>query len=127
MSGWVGWIFFAAIVMILVGAFQVIEGLVGIFNSDYYHVLPSGLVVHVSYTVWGWTQLLLGVLTIAAAIGIMKGNTFARILAIVLAGISAITHLAFVEAYPIWSIIVIAIDVLVIFALAVHGRELQTA
>ena len=83
--------------------------------------------MHVSYTVWGWTQLLLGVLTIAVAIGIMKGNTFARILAIVLAGISAITHLAFVEAYPIWSIIVIAIDVLVIFALAVHGRELQTA
>jgi hypothetical protein len=126
-SGWVGWIFFAAIIMILVGAFQVIEGLVGIFNSDSYHVLPSGLVVHLSYTVWGWTQLLLGVLTIAVAIGIMKGNTLARILAIVLAGISAITHLAFVEAYPIWSIIVIAIDVLVIYALAVHGRELQTA
>jgi hypothetical protein len=126
-SGWVGWIFFAAIIMIMVGLFQVIEGLVGIFNSSYYHVLPSGLVVHVDYTTWGWGQLVLGLVSIATAYGIMVGNLAARVIGIVLAVISAVAHLVFIAAHPAWSVIVITVDVLVIYALAVHGRELRRA
>jgi hypothetical protein len=62
---------------------------------------------------------------VAAGAGLLAGNTAARILAVALAGLSAILNLAFIEATPVWSVIVIAIDVLVIYAVTVHGRELR--
>ena len=124
-SAWVGWIFFAAVIMGILGTFQFIEGLVGILNSSYYKIADTGLIVHVGYGTWGWVQLIFGVITFAAAFGVMWGKLAARLLGIVLAGLSAVVHLAFAEAAPVWSVIVITIDVLVIYALAVHGRELS--
>jgi hypothetical protein len=107
--------------------FQVIEGLVAIFDDGFYRVTASGLVVNVDYTVWGWVHLLLGVLIGVSAIGVLTGNVAARAVAVLLAGLSALVSLAFIEAYPIWSVIIITIDVLVIYALTVHGRELRDA
>jgi hypothetical protein len=124
-TGWTGWIAFASVMMILLGTFQAIQGLVAIFDDGYYGVTSSGLVVNVDYTAWGWTHLLLGVLIVLSGIGVMAGNMAARIVGVLLAGLSAIANLLFIEAYPIWSIIVITVDVLVIFALTVHGRELK--
>jgi hypothetical protein len=124
-TAWVGWIFFAALIMIMVGIFQLIEGLVGIFNRGYYQVAETGLVVHVGYGTWGWVQLIVGLVTIAAGFGVMVGNMAARVVGIILAVLSAVVHLAFIGAAPVWSTIVITIDVLVIYALAVHGRELR--
>ena len=124
-SGWVGWIAFAGAMMIMLGTFQAIQGFVAIFDDGFYRVTESGLVVEVDFTVWGWTHLLLGVLIVAAGAGVLVGNLAARIVAVILAGLSALLNLLFIEAYPIWSIIIITIDVLVIFALTVHGRELK--
>lgn len=124
-SGWVGWIFFAGIIMILAGTFQAIAGLVAIFNSAYFLVPSTGLVVSVNYTGWGWVHLIGGLLVVAAGFGVMTGQTWARIVGIILAGISAILNLAFLAAYPVWSVIVITLDVLIIYALSVHGREMQ--
>jgi hypothetical protein len=126
-SGWVGWIAFAATMMILLGTFQAIQGFVAIFDEGFYHVTESGLVVDVDFTAWGWTHLLLGVLIVASGIGVLAGNMAARIAAVILAGLSAIVNLLFIEAYPIWSIIIITVDVLVIYALIVHGRELKSS
>jgi hypothetical protein len=122
-SGWVGWIFFAGIILIMIGSFQAIAGLVALFNDDYYLVGKSGLVVSVDYTAWGWVHLVLGVVAFLTGIGMMIGQAWARVTGIILAVLSAIVNLAFVAAYPVWSVLVIALDVIVIYALAVHGRE----
>jgi hypothetical protein len=124
-TGWVGWIAFACSIMVVLGIFQVIEGFVAIFDDGYYRVAPSGLVVNIDYTAWGWTHLLLGLLIVASGVGLLSGNVAARTVAVVLAGLSAILNLLFMPAHPVWSIIVITLDVLVIYAVTVHGRELS--
>ena len=124
-TGWVGWIAFSASMMMLLGGFQAIQGLVAIFDNGYYAVTEKGLVIDVDFTVWGWVHLLLGVLIAVSGVGILSGNMGARIVGVLFAGLSAILNLLFIEAYPVWSIIVITVDVLVIFALTVHGREMK--
>jgi len=124
-TGWTGWVVFASTMMILVGFFQAIEGIVAIFDDGFYRVTEGGLVVDVDYTVWGWTHLLLGAVLIGAGAGVLVGNIVARGVAVVVAMLSALVNLVFIEAYPIWSILIIAVDVLVIYALIVHGREMK--
>lgn len=124
-TGWVGWLFFAGIMMILDGIVQAIAGLVAIFNADYFLVLSTELVVSVNYTAWGWVHLIAGILIVLAGFGVLTGQTWARIVGVVLAGISAILNIGFLAAYPVWSVIMIALNVLVIYALCVHGREMQ--
>jgi hypothetical protein len=124
-TAWTGWVVFASFMMILLGAFQAIEGLVAIFDDGFYRVTESGLVVNVDYTVWGWTHLLLGALILISGIGVLAGNLAARTVGVILAGLSALVNLVFIEAYPVWSVIIITVDVLVIYALIVHGRELR--
>lgn len=124
-TAWVGWIFFAAVILILVGCFQAISGLAALFEDDVYAVTSNHLVVHMSYTAWGWIHLGLGAAAVLAGYGVLKAQLWARVYAIVLASFSAIANLAFLSAYPIWGTMMIAFDVLVIYALAVHGREMQ--
>ena len=124
-TGWTGWVVFASFMMIMLGSFQAIEGLVAIFKDDFYHVAPSGLVLNVDYSAWGWTHLILGAVIVLAGVGILAGNILARTVGVILAAFSAILNLLFIEAYPIWSVIIITVDVLVIYALTVHGRELR--
>ena len=125
-TGWVGWLIFAAILMILLGAFHAIQGLISLFNSEYYLVGPHGLSVHLDYTTWGWVHLIAGLVVLVAGLGVLAGQTWARIIGILLAVLSALTNFAFIAAYPLWSCILIALDVLIIYALAVHGRELRS-
>jgi hypothetical protein len=126
-TAWAGWLVFAAMMMFLLGSFQVIQGLVAIFDDGFYHTTESGLVIDVDYTAWGWVHLLLGVLIFISGLGVLAGNLAARTVAVGLAGLSALANLLFVEAYPIWSILLITVDVLVIYALTVHGRELGSS
>jgi hypothetical protein len=124
-TAWTGWVVFAAFMMIMVGAFQAIEGLVALFDDGFYRVTDNGLVIHADYTVWGWTHLLLGAVLVIAGVGVFAGNLAARIVGILFAGLSMLVNLAFIEAYPIWAVIIITVDVVVIYALIVHGRELH--
>jgi hypothetical protein len=123
-TAWVGWIVFASMMMILVGSFQAIVGLTALFRDDYYLVTSSGLLVDVDYTAWGWTHLGLGLVALAAGVGLLAGQMWARVVGIAFAMVSAIVNMAFIAAYPLWSIVVITLDVFVIYAIAVHGREL---
>ena len=124
-TGWVGWVAFAGIMLIMLGIFQAIEGFVAIFDDGYYLVRPNGLVVNVDYTEWGWIHLIIGLIAIAVGLGLMAGNMLARIVGVIIAVISATLNLLFIGAYPVWSTIVIAVDVIVIYAIVVHGRELK--
>jgi hypothetical protein len=111
--------------LIMLGIFQAIEGFVAIFDDGYYLVRPNGLVVNVDYTAWGWIHLIIGLIAIAVGLGLMAGNMLARIVGVIIAVISATLNVLFIGAYPVWSTIVIAVDVIVIYAIVVHGRELK--
>jgi hypothetical protein len=124
-TGWTGWVVFASVMMFLLGAFQVIQGLVALFDDGFYLVTRGGLVVDVDYNVWGTVHLILGVLLLLSGGGVLTGNLAARTVGVILAGLSALVNLVFIGAYPIWSIVIITVDVLVIYALTVHGRELH--
>ncbi|HEY1574612.1 MAG TPA: hypothetical protein VGG05_24990 [Pseudonocardiaceae bacterium] len=122
-SAWTGWIAFGGIMLLLMGLFAAIEGIVAIANPTFYAVAPSGLLVTGDLTVWGWVQLGLGVVAFVTGLAVLAGNAVARVVAAIIAGISAIVHLAFIPAYPFWAIIVIALDVIVIYALTAHGDD----
>ena len=122
-TGWIGWVFFASLMMMLVGGFQAINGLVALFKDDFSLVSEKALLVF-NYTTWGWVHLLMGIVIFAAGVALMNGATWARIVGVFLAGLSLFANMAFLAAYPLWSILMIVIDILVIYALTVHGSEL---
>ena len=124
-TAWVGMVIFAGVMLMLVGAWEAMVGLVALFNSTYYHVTPGGMVVSVDYTVWGWVHLVVGGVAVLAGIGVLSGRTWARVVGIIMAALAAIVNVAFIAAYPIGSIVLIAADVLIIYALAAHGREIR--
>ena len=123
-TAWTSVVVFGGIMLVVGGAFHGIMGLVALFNATYYHVTRNGLVVTVDYTWWGWVHLILGAVAVLAGIGVLMGRTWARVLGIVLASLSAIVNVAFIAAFPLWSLTLVALDVLVIYALAAHGKEL---
>ena len=125
MSGWVGWIAFAGVMMLMLGMLHVIEGLIALFREEYYVVGNKGLTVHVDWSTWGWFHLISGILVMLAGIGLFTGQLWARIVAVILAVISAIVSIGFMAAYPFWGTIMVAMAVLVIWALVVHGDELK--
>jgi hypothetical protein len=125
-SGWIGWIAFAGVMMLLMGAFHAIQGLVALFQDTYYLVGSEGLVVSVDYTTWGWVHLILGVVVVLAGIALLAGQMWARVVAVILAFGSALVNIAFLGAYPLWSLAMLAVDVLVIYAVTVHGREAKS-
>jgi hypothetical protein len=126
-TAWTGFVLFGGIMMLMMGSFQAIEGFVALFKEDYFLVTRNGLVVSMDYTAWGWTHLLIGLVAVAAGFGVMVGQMWARVVGIIIAMVSALANIAFVSAYPVWSTIIIATDILVIYALAVHGREVKSA
>jgi hypothetical protein len=124
-SGWaVGFIMFAAIMMIMVGVFQALQGLVAIFENEFYAATRNYL-FKFDATTWGWIHLLIGLLVAFAGWGLLSGRTWARAAAIVLALLSAISNFLFIPYYPFWSLLIIALDVFVIWAIAAHGGDLR--
>jgi hypothetical protein len=123
-TGWVGWIVFAAVIMVMMGVFSIIGGLIAIFD-DSWREGALGQYAEATANTWGWTALILGVLVLFAAFGILKGATWARVVAVILTALQAIAHFGTVRGYPVWSFIVIVLCVFVIYALTVHGGELR--
>ena len=126
-SGWIGWVVFGGVMLIMMGAFQVTMGLVALFNDGFYAVRSDGLVVNVDYNTWGWIHIIIGLVGVLVGVGLMAGNTAARIAGVVIAFLSALANLAFTSAYPVWSVLVIVLDIIVIYAIIVHGRELKSS
>jgi hypothetical protein len=120
----VGFILFAAIMMIMTGFFQLLAGLVAIFENEFY-VATRNYVFELDATTWGWIHLLVGLLVAFAGWSLMSGRTWARAVAITLAVLSAIANFLFIPYYPFWSLLIIALDVFVIWAIVAHGGELR--
>lgn len=124
-TGWVGWAMFACVLMILVGGFNIIYGLVGIFDDQ--RLVPTGrglLVFDISG--WGWILLVTGLIMVFAALAVFNGKLWGRIVGMIMAGLNAWAQLTMLEAQPVWSALIIVVDVLVIYALSVHGREMAS-
>jgi len=123
-TGWVGWIFFAGFMMILTGALKAIWGITALFNSEWLIAGEEGL-LYLDLTTWGWIQLILGLMVLFAGFAVMQGATWARVVGIVLAVSSVLTHMVTIDVHSMWSILIIVMDVLVVYALTVHGDELK--
>ena len=124
-TAWAGWVVFGAAMLIMVGAFQIVEGLVALFDDGFYLVGSNGLVLDVNYNTWGWVHTVIGIIGILAGLGLLAGNMAARVVGVGIAFLSALVNLAFIAAFPVWSAIMITLDVIVIYAIIVHGRELK--
>jgi hypothetical protein len=125
-SGWaVGFVLFAGIMMLMSGIFQAFAGLVALFENEFY-VATRNYLFQFDATTWGWIHLVGGVVVALAGFAVMGGRTWGRVVGITLAVLSAIVNFAFIPYYPFWSLLVIALDVFVIWALAAHGRDVAT-
>jgi hypothetical protein len=116
-----GWGRFAALVVLLSGLFNVLQGIVGIFAPDPYYVVAHGSLFLFDISGWGWWNLIIGILGVITSGGLFAGQMWARVVAVILAILSALGQLFLIPAQPWWSAIVIAMDVLVIYAVTTHG------
>ncbi len=119
-----GWVMFAGIILITVGIFQAFAGLVGILEDEILVLTPDYL-VQLDATTWGWIHMIIGLLVIAAGFGIFSGNVLARTVGVFVALGSMISMFFWLPWYPVWAIVVIALDITIIWALTVHGRVLS--
>lgn len=125
-TGWTGWVAFAGIMMIAGGALGALQGLVAVVNDSWVVWTNTGALA-VDLTQWGWIHLAIGVVVALAGVGVLMGNVAARAVGVAVAGISLIANFLFLPAYPLWAITIMAVDVLVIWALVVHGGEMREA
>ena len=123
-SGWaIGFTMFAAIMLMIIGTFQVIVGLAGIFENEFYVKTPNYF-LELDASAWGWIHLIWGVLVLIGGFGLFAGSLWGRTLGVLGAAGAALANFAFIPLYPVWSIVVIAVSVAVIWALTAHGRDI---
>ena len=120
-----GWLMFAATMLGLVGILSIIDGIVALHRARFY--AAGATYVFSDLRTWGWITLIIGVLAIVAAMGVSTGSQFARWFGIIGGVLVAIEQFAFFQAYPFWSLVIIACSLMVIYALAVYGGRRDTA
>lgn len=113
---------FAAVMMIMAGVLQALQGLVALANSDFY-VVGRKYTYQFDLTSWGWIHLLIGIALVVVGSFLLSARPWARWTGVVLVGLSMIANFAWLPYYPVWGIIVIALDVAVIWALTVDTRD----
>ena len=122
-SGWAyGFAAFAGAIMLLVGIFQGLAGLAAIFEDEFFVVGPN-YVYDVDVTTWGWIHLILGAIIAFAGVSIYTGAVWARSIGVFLAVLSAVANFFFIPYYPIWAVLIIALNIVIIWALVVYGPE----
>jgi hypothetical protein len=117
-----GGIVFAAMLMILAGTMQFLQGLVALVNDDFY-VRGSEYLFRFDLTTWGWIHLVTGLVLAFAGAALLRGAMWARTLAVVIAGLSIFANFLWLPYYPVWSLTVMAFDLFVMWALIAHGRD----
>jgi hypothetical protein len=125
-SGMTGWVIFAGVLMVIGGALWAIQGFIAIFQNDVVIFGEEGA-LFLNVTGWGWVHLILGLLLLLSGILVMRGNLFGRTMAVILASLSIIVNFIWLPVYPVWAIVVIAIDVFILYAVIVYGKEMKSA
>lgn len=122
----VGLTVFASMMMLMVGTFQVFAGMAALITDEFY-VVGEEWVFQFDATTWGWVHLVMGAVVFLAGLALYAGQVWARTVGVILAIVSAAASFAWLPWYPIWAVIIIALNVFVIWALTAHGRDLARA
>jgi hypothetical protein len=120
---WLGWVVFVSIMLFAAGLITVVQGLVALFDEAFYLTSPSGLAVGADYQVWGVALLVVGAALLAGGVGVLTGRGWGRVIGVVAVAINMLVNLAFASAFPHWTVLVVSLDVITIYALVIHGGE----
>jgi hypothetical protein len=126
-TAWVAWVLLGALMLVMLGAVHVGTGLLALIRPE---VLAGGradLLLPVGLTALAWFHMLLGVIAVAAGVGLVGGHAWARIVALLLAGTAALVNFAFIDVYPWWSVTALTMIAVVFYAVAAHGAEVADA
>ncbi|WP_418607510.1 DUF7144 family membrane protein [Georgenia sp. SUBG003] len=126
-SSWaMGLVTFAGVVMLMMGAFHAFVGFIAVIEDEFFVVVP-GYALTIDATTWGWIHMGLGALVLLAGVAVLSGQTWGRVVGVVLAVFSAFANFMFIPYYPLWSLAIIALDILVIWALATAPMTPRTS
>jgi|SRR4051812_43303660 hypothetical protein len=126
-TGWIAWILFGGLMLLLLGGAHLTIGSLALVRPEVLEGSRSDLLLNISLTTLGWIHLVLGVVLMLVGAGLMLGQVWARMLAIVLAVVAFVINFAYVSVYPIWSVVAICLCAIVLYATVAHGAELTRA
>jgi len=116
----------AGVLMMLVGVMHAIQGLVALVNDEFY-VFGKDYVFELDLTAWGWIHLIGGTIVLVAGVALFQGAVWARAVAVVVASLSILLNFAWLPYYPLWSLVLIGFNLLVMWAVTAHGRDITSA
>jgi hypothetical protein len=123
----VGWISFAGFLMMIVGGFKILQGLGWVINSNNLFPENKDAILGQNANSWGWFMIVLGTVLLLAGLAVFSGNVLARTVGVIAAIVSAFSAFASMTFYPFWGLVVIGMDIAIVWALTVHGRDIQKA
>jgi len=125
---WAGWIWFAGLLLMIIGAMDFFQGLIAVIRGSYYAVTPNQIVV-LDLTEWGWITLIWGIIIALVGMGLLSGQSWARWTAIVVGSLNFLIQLGFVgsAAYPLWALTALALNIVVLYALIVRWSGVRSA
>ena len=124
-SGWaIGWTTFAALMMMLIGFWHAMAGLIAIIDDSFY-AAGREYVFRFNTTTWGWIHLIVGIIVLLAGVGLFRGAVWARTIGVIMATVSGIVGFAWLPYFPVWGVIFITGAGAVIWALTAHGRDID--
>ena len=126
-TAWVGWVWFAAFSILAVGLFNIVSGLAAALSPNNVLSWTNDGIAVVDVSTWGWVHVILGVLLAAAGFALFSGRSWARVLAVVLVVVNMVAQFVSLQITPFWSLVVIVIDIVILWALTVHGAEVEKA
>jgi hypothetical protein len=126
-TGWVAWILFGSVLLVLVGTLHILIGLVALFRPQVLAATRADLLLPVGLDALAWFHLVLGAVAIATGLGLLRNRRWARVLAVGLCCLAILVNFAFVNVHPVWAVTASALAVLVMYAVVAHGSELADA
>lgn len=124
-SGWLVWAAFGGVVLVITGAVDVAAGLLALARPSFFVATQHGLAVALGWTAWGLLHLAWGAGVVALGLGVVGGRRGAQWAAVVLSGLSVVRSVVFIDTAPVWMSLTVALDLLIIYALVVHGPGLR--
>jgi hypothetical protein len=126
-SDWSGWVVLATAVMTTIAAVDIIQGLAALVKDDVYLVTKSVLLVTTDFDAWGWSLIIWGVVLLLAGLALFSGKEWGRWFALVAVVINGIGQIAWVPAYPLWSLVAIGLGIAVIYALTAGWKDAKAS
>lgn len=122
--GWGGWLVFAGLMTVLLGLYHAGAGFVALFRDDVYAMTPQGAVISTNFTAWGWLQIVIGVVLVAAGASLLSsGSLWSRIVVVLVALAQILVEFVYFTVTPLWSGVVIGLGIVSVYAVVIHGRD----